>query len=152
MDEGDARAGRARAAPDQVQAARAGLVRLRREVDRGHVLVAVAELDAALEGRLHGARHSYVHSGAVGRLQHERGVLRGELELEARLELPLEHRVALEVEVRRVYLRALHRGEKIAWIEVEALRERDRLGGAFGDREQPEVRDHLQLAPVGDGP
>ena len=37
-------------------------------------------------------------------------------------------------------------------VEPEALRERDRLGRSLRHREEPEVRDHLQLAPVRDMP
>src|SRR5437588_11076389 len=69
------------------------LVRLRREVDGGHVFVAVAELDAALEGRFYGARDARFDARPVGCLEHERRVLRGELQLEARLQPPLEHRL-----------------------------------------------------------
>ena len=104
------------------------------EIGRSHVLVTVLA-GGLLELGADRLQHRQLQVVALHRLQHQPGVLGRELELERRLEAPLDHHPALHLGVGVVDRASRDRLQELRRVDVDALGEGDRLGKPLDQRQ-----------------
>ena len=100
--------------------------------------------DGAVHLLDHGRQQAHAQALLLRRLQREPGVLERELERERRREVALDHQLALHARVGRAHRAAVDRVEEGLRVDLERLGQRDRLGEALGQGQQPGVDDELR--------